>query len=123
MSAEVTWRPEALTARLIAAAKPARDEWAALARARCTSKRVASSIRAQGETVEAFHPLSRIIERGSRPHEIAPTSDGPLRLADGRFVSGLVRHPGTPAKPFLRPTLPAWIPLYRKTASGALRGV
>jgi hypothetical protein len=121
VSATVIWRPEPLTARLIAAAKPARDQWAALARSRCTSKRVASSIRAEGETVEASHPLSRIIERGSRAHEIAP-GDGPLRLADGRFVSGPVQHPGTPAKPYMRPTLPAWIPLYRKTASGALRG-
>lgn len=122
MSATVIWRPEPLTARLIAAAKPARDQWAGIARARCTSRRVASSIRTEGETVAASHPLSRIIERGSRAHEIAPTEGGPLRLADGRFVSGPVQHPGTPAKPFMRPTLPAWVPLYRKTASGAFRG-
>lgn len=123
MNAIVIWRPEPLTARLVAAATPARGEWAALARARCTSRRVASSIRAGGEFVAATHPLSMIIEKGSRPHEIAPEKGQALRLASGRFVSGPVQHPGTPAKPFMRPTLPAWIALYRRTAIGAFRGL
>jgi len=122
MSAVVIWRPEPMTARLIAAAIPARAEWAALARSRCSSKRVASSIRVAGEAVAATHPLAPIIERGSGPHEIAPEKGRALRLANGRFVSGPVQHPGTPAKPFLRPTLPAWVALYRRAASGALRG-
>lgn len=122
MNAVVIWRPEPLTARLVGAATPARVGWAALARARCTSKRVASSIRVGGEFVEAAHPLSMIIERGSGPHTIGGRGKV-LRLADGRFVTGPVKHPGTPAKPFMRPTLPAWIGLYRRTASGAFRGV
>jgi hypothetical protein len=122
LNAIVIWRPEPLTARLIASATPARVEWAGLARARCTSKRVAASIRVGGDLVEAAHPLSKIIEKGSGPHEIGGKGKV-LRLADGRFVTGPVKHPGTPAKPFLRPTLPAWVALYRKTASRAFRGV
>jgi hypothetical protein len=122
VNAIVIWRPEPLTARLIAAAPPARVEWATLARARCTSKRVASSIRAAGEFVAATHPLAPIIERGSGPHTIGDRGKV-LRLANGRFVTGPVKHPGTPAKPFLRPTLPAWVALYRKTAIGAFRGL
>lgn len=123
MNAIVIWRPEPLTARLVAAATPARVEWAGIARGKCTSRRVGASIRVAGEFVEAGHPLSKIVEKGSRQHEIDPGKKGFLALANGRFVSGPVRHPGTPAKPFLRPTLPAWVGLYRKTASGAFRGV
>jgi hypothetical protein len=121
MSAVVIWRPEPLTARLIAAATPARVQWAGLARARCTSKRVASSIRVAGDFVAATHPLAGIIEGGAGPHEIQPKGRV-LRLADGRFVTGPVRHPGTPAKPFMRPLLPLWAALYRRTAAGAFRG-
>lgn len=122
MSVVLLWHPEPLTARLIAAAVPARAEWAALARSRCSSRRVAASIRVAGEAVAATDPLAPIVEKGARPHEIAPAKGQVLRLADGRFVSGPVQHPGTPAKPFLRPTLPAWIALYRRAAAGAFRG-
>jgi hypothetical protein len=121
VNAIVIWRPEPLTARLILAATPARAQWAALARARCSSQRVASSIRVAGDFVAATHPLAPIIERGSGPHEIGEPGKV-LRLADGRFVTGPVKHPGTPAKPFLRPTLPAWLVLYRRAAMGAFRG-
>jgi hypothetical protein len=121
VSAVVIWRPEALTARLIAAATPARLEWAALARSRCSSRRVASSIRVAGDTVGATHPLAPIVERGAGPHEIGEPGKV-LRLANGRFVTGPVKHPGRPAQPFLRPTLPAWVGLYRRVAAGALRG-
>jgi hypothetical protein len=121
VNAVVIWRPEPLTARLIAAATPARAEWAALARARCTSRRVASSIRVAGDAVAATHPLAPIVERGAGPHAIGEKGQV-LRLASGRFVTGPIEHPGTPAKPFLRPTLPAWVGLYRRVAAGALRG-
>jgi len=121
VNAIVIWHPEPLTARLILAATPARVQWAALARARCTSRRVSSSIRVAGDVVAATHPLAPIIERGSGPHTIGEKGKV-LRLADGRFVTGPIKHPGTPAKPFLRPTLPAWVALYRRAASGALRG-
>jgi hypothetical protein len=122
MNAIVIWRPEPLNARLFLAATPARVEWAGIARSRCTSTRVAASIRVAGDFVGAMHPLSKIIEKGSGPHEIGEKGKV-LALADGRVVTGKVKHPGTPAKPFLRPTLPAWIGLYRKTASGAFRGL
>jgi hypothetical protein len=122
VNAVVIWRPEPLTARLVGAATPARVGWAALARARCSSKRVAASIRVGGEFVEAAHPISMIVERGAGPHTIGGKGKV-LRLADGRFVTGAIKHPGSPARPFMRPTLPAWIGLYRKTASGAFRGV
>lgn len=119
----VIWRPEALTARLIAAAVPARLQWATAARSRCSSKRVAASVKVLGESVVATDPLAPIIEGGSGPHEIAPQPGKPLRLADGSFVAGPVRHPGTKAQPFLRPTLPLWPSLYRRAAMGAFRGL
>lgn len=120
MNAIVIWRPEPLTARLIASATPARAEWAAVARSRCTSKRVARSIRVAGEFVAATHPLSTIIENGAGPHTIGEKGKV-LRLANGHYVTGPVKHPGSPAKPFLRPTLPAWLLLYRRSAMGAFR--
>lgn len=121
MNSIVIWRPEPLTARLIAAATPARAEWAGIARSRCSSKRVASTIRVAGDFVGATHPLAPIIERGAGPHAIGEKGKV-LRLANGRFVTGRVRHPGSPAKPFLRPTLPFWVALYRRWAAGAFRG-
>ena len=122
MSALVIWRPEPLTAKLVARAAPARQQWALAARSKCSSKRVAASVRVVGDRVAALHPLAPIIEGGSQPHTIEPKKKV-LRLADGSFVTGPVRHPGTPAKPFLRPTLPLWPELYRRNAIGAFRGI
>jgi hypothetical protein len=125
MSAIVIWRPEPLTARLIAAARPAAMQFSALARARAPSKRVASSIRVLGTattfTVGSAHPLAAFFEKGVGPHEIEPKGRV-LRLADGRFVTGPVKHPGMRAKPFLRPLLPLWASLYRRSAASAFRG-
>ena len=121
MSAVVIWRPEPLTAKLVARAAPARQQWALAARSKCSSKRVAASIAVLGDRVAALHPLAGIIEGGAKPHTIEPKKKA-LKLADGSFVSGPVKHPGHPAKPFLRPTLPLWPELYRRNASGAFRG-
>jgi hypothetical protein len=122
MSALVIWRPEPLTAKLVARAAPARQQWALQARSRCSSKRVAASIAVLGDRVAATHPLAKIIETGADPHTIEP-KERVLKMADGRFVTGPVRHPGSPARPFLRPTLPLWPELYRRNARGAFRGI
>lgn len=45
--------------------------------------------------------LARWIEYGTRAHEITPGAKRAL-LFGGRYVAK-VRHPGTPARPFLRP--------------------
>lgn len=127
MSATVIWRPEPLTARLIAAARPAAQEVARAAqlKAAAASKRVAASIRVTGTTTDfaiaATDPRAPLFEKGVRPHEIQPRGKV-LRLADGRFVTGPVRHPGMQAKPFLRPSLALWPTAYRRTASVAFRG-
>jgi hypothetical protein len=117
----VIWRPEALNARLLAASLRARSDWAKAAAVRCNSKRVAASIRVIGDRVAALDPLGSILEAGARPHTIEPKRKV-MKLADGGFVSGPVQHPGSPAQPFMRPTLPLWAPLYRRAASGAFRG-
>lgn len=127
MSATVIWHPEAFNARLIAAARPAAAEVAAAARAKASaaSKRVAASIFVSGTTtnfiVGARSPLGTLFEHGVGPHEITPKRKV-LRLADGSFVTGPVRHPGMARKPFLAPALALWPAAYRRTASGALRG-
>jgi len=127
MSAVVIWRPEAFNAKLIAAARPAAAEVAVAARAKAAtaSKRVASSIFMAGTatnfTIGSNSPLGILFEEGVGPHEINPKKNV-LKLADGSFVTGPVRHPGMASKPFLRPALAIWAPAYRRAASGALRG-
>jgi hypothetical protein len=118
----VIWRPERLTAKLILAATPARRDFARAAALRAKSSRVSQSIRVLGESVVATHALAPIEEKGARAHTIEPKQGRVLKMADGGFVTGPVRHPGRPARPFLRPTLPLWAPLYRRHAVGAFRG-
>jgi hypothetical protein len=125
-TSHLVWRPEPLTARLVAAARPAATEFGALARAKAPSKRVAAGMFVQGTTT-TFHvgstsELAPFFEQGVGPHEIE-AKKGPLRLADGSFVSGPVHHPGMAPKPFLHPLLPLWGTLYRRQASGAFRGL
>jgi hypothetical protein len=128
VGATVIWRPEAMTARLIAAVAPAALDLQRVAQARCASKSVAPTIRAvptgSSATLGTAHPLGKIIEGGAHPHEITPKKGelGVLKLADGSFVRGSVKHPGSPAKPFLKPTLALWPTAYRRHASAAMRG-
>ena len=46
------------------------------------------------------------VEYGTRAHVIRPRGRGRLQLA-GHFVAGTVMHPGTTAKPFMRPAFDA----------------
>jgi hypothetical protein len=127
MSATVIWRPEAFNAKLVAAARPAAAEVTLYARAKAAgfSKRVASSIFMTGTatnfTIGSNSPLGILFEKGVRPHEIEPTKQV-LKMADGGFVTGPVKHPGMASKPFLRPALALWAPAYRRMATAALRG-
>jgi len=127
MSTVLIWRPEAFNARLVAAARPAAAEVALAARAKAAtaSRRVAAGIFMRGTTtnfqVGSSSPLGVLFEKGVGPHEINPKKNV-LKLADGGFVTGSVRHPGMASKPFLRPSLALWAPAYRRAASGALRG-
>jgi hypothetical protein len=66
-------------------------------------------------------PLGILFEKGVGPHEIEPKKKV-LKMADGGFVTGPVKHPGMGAKPFLKPALGLWAPAYRRAASGAIRG-
>jgi hypothetical protein len=126
--ATVIWRPEPMTARLIAAVGPAALDLERVAKAKCKSKRVAATIHAaptgSSAVLGTAHPLGAILEHGARPHTITPRKGelGVLKLADGSFVRGSVKHPGEPAQPFLRPTLPLWPSAYRRRAAEAMRG-
>jgi hypothetical protein len=117
-----------MNARLIAAVAPAAYDLQRVAQARCISKQVAATIRAVPTGSSAVlgtpHPLGRIIEGGAHPHTIEPRkgASGVLKLADGSFVRGSVKHPGSAAHPFLRPTLPLWPTAYRRRAAEAMRG-
>ena len=90
MSAVVIWRPEPLTAKLVARAAPARQQWALAARSKCSSKRVAASIAVLGDRARGAALRSRGSSRvAAKPHEIEPEEEGAearrrlLRLGSG----------------------------------------
>lgn len=128
MTARVIWRPEPLTARLVASARPAANDYSRLAAAKAVSgsKRVASSVSVGGGPTEyqvgSSSEIAPFIEYGTRPHVIDPGPGRVLAFADGGFATGPVNHPGMAATPFLRPLLPLWPSLYRRSAAGAFRG-
>jgi hypothetical protein len=118
MSAIVIWRPEKLTARLIAATGQARQDYARAAQIRAPR---GVHVSVFGDRVGTRDPKGMFFEFGTKPHTIEPKGRV-LRLADGRFVTGPVKHPGMASKPFLRPLLAAWGAFYRRRAAGAFRG-
>lgn len=124
MTATVIWRPEPLTAKLIAAARPAAQDFARAAMVRAPSRKIVVSARPSGTSSYSVvtNQLGRFFESGTHPHKIEPKRKV-LRLADGRFVTGPVQHLGMRAQPFIRPTFPLWPSLYRRRAAGAFRGV
>jgi hypothetical protein len=118
MSAVVIWRPEYLTARLVAAALPARMDYARAAQIRAPR---GVKVSVMGDRVGTLDPKGMFFEFGTKPHMIEPKKRV-LRLAGGRFVTGPVKHPGMKSKPFLRPLLAFWASFYRRRATGAFRG-
>lgn len=116
----VYWYPEAMTARLKAAMIPAAQELARQAQARAPGAiKVTSSVSYPIAKLSSPNPEAVFVESGVRPHTITPRGNV-LRLADGRFVTGAVSHPGQRAQPFLHPVLPQWPATYRRYAMGAM---
>lgn len=112
------WNPSWLKAKTTAAVSPATQAVAAVAQAKCSSSRVRAGIKgaAVGKvgTVTSSHPLGAIIEGGAKPHNIAPHGEA-LKFPSGDF-RGAVQHPGQRARPFLKPSVLAFIPSYLKFA-------
>lgn len=97
--------------------------------------------------VRATSPLAHLEELGTKPHAIAPrnslqsliergraggggrsrrvrtSSRGrtAMRFPDGGFARGSVNHPGTQARPFMRPSAAAFPALYNRELSSRLR--
>lgn len=64
------------------------------------------------------HPLSHIIEFGTKPHSLAPKAKRALTIGDGFAASA--QHPGTAAKPWLFPSFEAVKPKYVSLLEKAL---
>lgn len=63
-------------------------------------------VKAQGgAVVSSSDPKTHLFELGVEPHVIKPRRKKAMRLDDGSFIKGPVRHPGMAARPFLRPAL------------------
>lgn len=52
---------------------------------------------------DAVADYAAVVEVGGRPHIIRSHGTYPLRDGDGKVYGREVRHPGTPAQPYLRP--------------------
>jgi hypothetical protein len=121
----VKWFPQAHLAKLRMALAPAAGDYLSLARARFPSTTVAQSLGLQvagnAANITSNDPRVGFFEEGVGPHIIEPKEGTILRLADGRFVSGSVQHPGMAAQPTLKPLLPLFPTLYRRRASALIR--
>jgi HK97 gp10 family phage protein len=60
--------------------------------------RVTAKLKAGGKAA----PHAMLVEFGTKPHRIAPKNGGGLVI--GGHVVGAVHHPGSKAKPYLRPS-------------------
>lgn len=122
----VIWNDTGLKLRTRAAVTPAAEAWLVTAKAGFPSKRIGNSmkLRVSGTTagVTSNDPRVFFFEEGVPPHVIEPKDGTVLRLADGRFVTGGVKHPGMSAQPTLKPLLRAWPKYYNRAASTVMRG-
>jgi hypothetical protein len=120
----VHWNDRLLKAKLLGAFALAIRDAAKVAQVKSPSRRVAASIRSVqvGKTavVGSPDPLAGILEKGTRPHDIAPKVRLAMKLPDGGFARGSVDHPGTRAQPFLRPASELFPVLYRVRAKQLL---
>ncbi|GAA4082704.1 HK97 gp10 family phage protein [Actinomadura miaoliensis] len=64
-----------------------------------------STIQARGNRVYVGTDYWHIVEFGSRPHTIYPRAKKALYWRGAAHPVHRVRHPGTPAQPFMRPAL------------------
>lgn len=105
---------------------PAAKTWLTGAQARFPSRSVGKSlqlrIRGTRASVVSNDPRVQFFEEGVEAHVIEPKDGTVLRLADGRFVTGPVQHPGMRAQPTLKPLLPVWPATYRRAAAAVMRG-
>jgi len=124
MSATVRWDPSALNAAIARALRPAAEQWRSDAARASGSARIAAAldvrVGSNEASVTSSDPLTVWTEEGTKPHVVTPKGRV-LRLADGRFVTGPVPHPGTRARPFLRPLLGSWPAIWRRYAAAACR--
>lgn len=78
------------------------------ARRRCPidTGELEGTIHAVGTRVYVGTDYWQSVEYGSRPHIIRSHGNYPLRNREtGEVFGRVVRHPGTPAQPFMRPAL------------------
>jgi hypothetical protein len=126
MSSNVYWNPGPLYAKIISAhAEAVRAAGADAKRAapRDTGK-LAGSVRAVASApgrgaIIASARYAKIVEKGARPHPIAPKA---RVLAGKNFgpVGGTVEHPGQDAQPFLRPAAARFPSYFRLMAAKRL---
>lgn len=121
----VIWNDTGLKLRVRAAVAPAAEAWLTTAKAGFPSRSAAASMKLNIRGTSAGvtgSPLVNLFEEGAPPHVIEPKDGTVLKLADGRFVTGPVKHPGMSAQPTLKPLLGAWPKYYNRAASTLLRG-
>jgi hypothetical protein len=58
--------------------------------------------------LKATGRIGAIRQEGARPHEIEPGAKGYLYIGGGKFVSGTISHPGSPATHYLDQAAREW---------------
>jgi hypothetical protein len=107
----VYWNPAPLDAAIAKGFEASLVEVAADASATSGSPKATATVHQTGPTsaeLRAAGELGPIFEEGARPHEIEG-SRGYLYLGGGKFVSGVVEHPGSPRKPYLGEAAQRWM--------------
>lgn len=119
------WYPERLNAAIAVAYAASLREAQADAAAHSPSATAGVEVQQTSATTAALKPtgLGAIFEEGARPHEIDPDPGGVLYLRSLKIVvSGPVRHPGSPPKPYLGPAAARWAAGgFQATARATLR--
>lgn len=108
------WNPAPLLARI--RARHAASVAKSAATAASLAGPLAGTIRLRGAggvyLISSDHPAALYREFGTGTHDIAPKSKQALAFPEGGFARGEVSHPGSGAKPFLRPAAAGWPALF-----------
>jgi hypothetical protein len=103
----VIWNPTALNAAIARAYTASLQATATDAEAHSPTPRAGARAVAGG--IEPTGDLGTIMEKGARPHVIAPDPGKVLFLKGiNVFSSGPVDHPGSPPQPYLGPAAMRW---------------
>jgi hypothetical protein len=107
----LAWYPQVtLTPAIMRGFEASLARVAAEANAAAPAKEAGATIKQTSPNTAVLEPtgIGAIMEEGAKPHTIAPTKGYLYLKGRNVYVSAEVHHPGSPAKPYLRPAAARW---------------